>query len=180
MPRVSDVYSLPAGTVPVVADTSIESTKYNQLVGDIEQDLNIPRPILRGGTGATTATGARTALQAERAMQVVTNFDTHTFEAGSFYAAAGATSAPTANAQYGTALVSDANNITIEARDFTNAVKYVRRKTAGTWGSWSIDGAAAEALASQNIVINGGMQIAQETPSGGVVSLSAAGTAAGY
>jgi hypothetical protein len=62
MPRVSDVYSVPAGTLPVVPDTTIESAKYNSLMNDIAADLNIARPIVAGGTSATTAAAALTNL----------------------------------------------------------------------------------------------------------------------
>lgn len=62
MPRNGfGVYSKPAGTT-AVPNTTIESAKYNQLLDDIAADLNVARPIVAGGTGATTASAARTAL----------------------------------------------------------------------------------------------------------------------
>jgi hypothetical protein len=70
---------------------------------------------------------------------VVTNYDTMVWENGSFYSAAGATNAPTANAFTGIAYATDANNIVVEARDMTTGIKHVRKKSAGTWGSWSAD-----------------------------------------
>jgi len=57
----SGVYSRPAGTV-AVPNTTIESAKFEALVTDIINDLNVPRPISAGGTGSTTAADARTAL----------------------------------------------------------------------------------------------------------------------
>ena len=45
-----------------MADTTIESTKYNANVADVETDLNAPRPIVAGGTGATNAADAATNL----------------------------------------------------------------------------------------------------------------------
>jgi hypothetical protein len=62
MPRnVSDVYSKPSGTTAVTG-TTIESATFNQLMDDIAADLNTPRPIVAGGTGAATASAALTAL----------------------------------------------------------------------------------------------------------------------
>ena len=62
MPRNgSNVYSRPGGTT-AVSGASISSTAYNAFVTDLETDLNLARPIVAGGTGATTAAGARTAL----------------------------------------------------------------------------------------------------------------------
>ncbi|MRG66095.1 hypothetical protein GH789_12490 [Rhizobium pusense] len=62
MPRNgSGVYSKPAGTT-AVPNTTIESAKFNQVVDDIAQDLNYPRPLTAGGTGATSAANARANL----------------------------------------------------------------------------------------------------------------------
>lgn len=58
------VYSKPAGTT-AVAGTTIESSKYNQTIDDLVNDANLARPVVAGGTGATTAAGARTALGLE-------------------------------------------------------------------------------------------------------------------
>jgi hypothetical protein len=94
MPRDgSGIYTTPAGTT-AVPDTTIESAKYNANVADVAADLNAARPIIAGGTGATSATAARTNLQAEVAAKEVTNYDTHVFEAGSFFSAPGATAEP--------------------------------------------------------------------------------------
>lgn len=62
MPRSGGgVYSAPSGTL-AVSQTTIESTKYNSFVADLVADANAARPIVAGGTGATTASGARTSL----------------------------------------------------------------------------------------------------------------------
>jgi hypothetical protein len=62
MPRdVNDVYSKPSGTT-AVANETITSTQFNSTTDDIVQDLNAPRPLSAGGTGATSASTARTAL----------------------------------------------------------------------------------------------------------------------
>ena len=62
MPRSGGgVYSLPAGTT-VTSGTTIESSPYNAFLADLVSDLNAPRPIVAGGTGATSASAARTAL----------------------------------------------------------------------------------------------------------------------
>lgn len=62
MPRSgSGVYSLPAGSTVTNGDTS-DQTDINTPLADIVTDLNAARPVVAGGTGATTASGARTAL----------------------------------------------------------------------------------------------------------------------
>jgi hypothetical protein len=59
----SGIYSIPPGTEGI-PDTTIESTKYNGFVHDVETDLNAPRPIIAGGTGATSAAEACTNIGA--------------------------------------------------------------------------------------------------------------------
>jgi hypothetical protein len=146
MPRDgSGVYAQPYPSV--VSGTTIESAKYNGNVTDVAQDLNTPRPIVAGGTGANNARDAMTSLQGDLAYQVVTNYDSFAFVSGSFYSAAGATSAPTGNAFTGHCYTSDpavtppalpaSNNLYIEARDNTTGKLYVRQKAAGLWGVWS-------------------------------------------
>lgn len=62
MPRNgSGVMSWPAGT-DATPNTVIESSKYNAFLADLLNDLNTARPIVMGGTGATTAADARTNL----------------------------------------------------------------------------------------------------------------------
>ena len=142
MPRSgSGNYTLPPGTEGV-PDTTIESGKYNAFIGDVATDLNTPRPIIVGGTGAPSAALARANLKAEVAAVQVTNYDSHSFETGSFYSMPGASGAPSANGISGTAVVfdSDPNYITLEARDIVTGIPYNRRKTAGTWApTWSVE-----------------------------------------
>lgn len=57
----SGIYSAPAGTT-ATAGTTIESAKYNAFVNDLVTDANTARPIVAGGTGATTAGAALAAL----------------------------------------------------------------------------------------------------------------------
>lgn len=62
MPRDgSGNYSLASNTLAVSGD-AISSTKFNSLVQDLESDANVDRPIAAGGTGASTASAARTNL----------------------------------------------------------------------------------------------------------------------
>ena len=64
MPRDgTGVYTYPAGT-PGTPDTTIESAKYNAYINDAQNDANLARPIIAGGTGASTAADARTNLGA--------------------------------------------------------------------------------------------------------------------
>ncbi len=62
MPRNgSGVYSLPAGST-LVANTLADPNVVNAINQDIAADLNTPRPISAGGTGASTVAGAQAAL----------------------------------------------------------------------------------------------------------------------
>jgi hypothetical protein len=62
MPRNgSGVYSKAAGSTAQTL-TTISSTSYNATIDDLVDDANTARPIVAGGTGATTAAGARTNL----------------------------------------------------------------------------------------------------------------------
>lgn len=62
MPRnVNGVMSKPTGTEAAPNET-IASAKFNATIDDIISDLNAPRPVTAGGTGAATAEAARTAL----------------------------------------------------------------------------------------------------------------------
>ena len=144
----SNNYYYPPGT-PGVPDQTIESEAYNTFLNDlVNNDLNIPRPIHRGGTGASTANAAMFALGGERAAVIVTNYDSHVWMPGSFYSAIGATNAPVAgHAFVGIAYSSDppaeppANlNVIIEARDQTDTIVpgrvHIREKKAGVWGPW--------------------------------------------
>jgi hypothetical protein len=150
MPRNgANIYAYPPGTEGY-PDTTIESTKYNTYIADVAADLNLPRPIVAGGTGADSADEALANLGAEKSSQVVTNYDTHLFLPGSFYSAAGATNAPvTGHAFVGIAMSSDppavppANqNVTIIAYDQGTAADtgrvYIREKLAGVWKAWGL------------------------------------------
>lgn len=61
MPRVNGVFSLLSGSKGT-PDTTIQSAPYNSQLDDFAQDLNLARPVTAGGTGATTASGARSNL----------------------------------------------------------------------------------------------------------------------
>ncbi len=57
----SGVYSLPAGSTVSNGDTS-DASDVNVPLADLETDMNTPRPVVAGGTGASTAADARTNL----------------------------------------------------------------------------------------------------------------------
>jgi hypothetical protein len=191
MPRDgSGVYSTPPGTHGT-PNTTILSANYNSNVDDVAADLNTPRPIVAGGTGATTATGALDNLSAEKFKQVVTDWDGMVWRAGSFYAAATAIgTAPVASHAFaGIVYYANATDLVIEARDITDSANpvFVRVMTAGVWGAWGIgDGSthfvrydAAQALTAnqkaqgranidslkKNYVLNGAMMVSQENGS---------------
>jgi len=155
MPRDgSNIYHRPPGT-DGIPNYTIESAKYNANVADVEQDLNLPRPIVAGGTGANNALDARTNLQAEVAAQVVTNYDTQIWENGSFFSAAGATGAPNGHAFSGTAIVADPtirDFVILEAHDIQDSAtpgKIYRREKRTTWGSWTAASTVSDSLTLQ-------------------------------
>jgi hypothetical protein len=138
MPRDgSGIYTRPPGTNGV-PDTTIESSKYNGFVADIETDANTPRPIVAGGTGATSAAQARANLGVTSGAAQVTNYDSHVFETGSFWSSPTATAAPVASNISGTAVVlnADPNYITLDALDNATGLFWTRRKTGGVWSAW--------------------------------------------
>lgn len=51
------VYSLPAGSTVTNGDTS-DATDINTPLADLETDMNTPRPVVAGGTGASSAAAA--------------------------------------------------------------------------------------------------------------------------
>ena len=130
MPRDgSNIYHRPAGT-DGVPNFPIESSKYNAFAADLEQDLNLPRPVVAGGSGANNATDALFNLKAEMATQIVTNWDSQIWLPGSFYAASSATgTSPVAGHNFaGQAYIGEAlanppsnQNVILEARDLDDA-----------------------------------------------------------
>jgi hypothetical protein len=125
-----------------VPNFPIESSKYNAYVADVEQDLNLPRPIVAGGTGATSADGALDNLSAEKFKQVVSDWDGMVWRAGSFYAATTAvgTAPVTGHAFAGVAYYANATDFVCEATDVTDSAnpdKYIRVMAAGVWGPWT-------------------------------------------
>ena len=146
----SNNYQYPPGTRGI-PDETIESARYNDFIDDLrDNDLNIARPIHRGGTGATSADAALVNLSAEKAAQLVTNYDSHVWYPGSFRSAVGATGAPVVDHAFsGIVYINEPltnpptnNNVTVSARDMNDTVVpsrvYVREKKAGVWGAWTV------------------------------------------
>jgi hypothetical protein len=148
MPRIANIYSVPVGT-DGVPDETVDANKYNIFIHDLELDLNAPRPISAGGTGANNAIDAMVALGGEIANQGdVRNFATYPFKTGSFFSSPGAmetpegATTPSTNWWVGICYLPIgglANDFYLEARWLTNNVKYVRRKSGGVWQSWVRD-----------------------------------------
>jgi hypothetical protein len=178
MPRDgSNVYHTPAGT-DAVTNTTISSSAYNTNVHDVETDLNTPRPVVAGGTGASNALTARKNIGAEAATQVVANYDSMVFEAGSFYSAAGATNPPVAGHAFsGICYLTDANNVVIEARDATTGLKYARVMTSGTWGAWS-GVEDAQYVKKAGDTMTGNLQVGTTSPIPGSILVGMVSTAA--
>jgi len=164
-PRGGDgVYTRPAG-IDAVTDTTIESAKYNLNVQDVEADLNVPRPISSGGTGASNAVDAMTNLGGEIANQTVTNYDTFPFKSGSFISFNGATAQPPLAEHYtGTCVVltSDLQFVTLEAVSSATGVHYTRQKQAGLWGAWLRD--ASDKVAKAGDTMTGDLNLVYANP----------------
>jgi hypothetical protein len=103
------VFSPPAGTT-ATSGTAIESAKYNAFVSDLTTDANTARPIVAGGTGATTAGAALTALGAQPADAELTAIAGLTSAADRLpYFTGSGTAALATFTAAGRALVDDAN-----------------------------------------------------------------------
>ena len=138
----SGIYSYPDGTRGSPG-TTIFSARYNTFLDDLAVTLNTKLPINMGGTGADDAAEARDNLDTERAMQQVTNYDTHVFEAGSFWSGVGATAAPTPGSIYhGVCTIDTSSNITLIVRDPgpSDTRSWARRKFLGSWTPWIVEG----------------------------------------
>ncbi|MCA1403693.1 tail fiber protein [Ensifer sp. IC3342] len=115
MPRTGGVYSPPAGTKGVSGNT-IQSVPYNAFVDDLTDDANAARPITAGGTGATSASAARTALGAQTAHASLTSISGLTTSADKLpYTTAVDTYAVTTLTAFGRSLIDDADAATARA-----------------------------------------------------------------
>ena len=142
-------YTYPPG-IEGVPDQTIYSNEYNSFLLDVQQDLNYPRPIVSGGTGANNARDAMINLSGEIADQVVDNYNSFPFLSGSFYSdnATGHNAPVDGHAFIGICYMKDDDNIVLEARDESDVTtpgrRYVREKKgaagAGVWGAWTQDG----------------------------------------
>jgi hypothetical protein len=181
MPRDgSNIYHRPPGT-DAVPDTTIESTKYNSNVADVEQDLNMPRPIVAGGTGASDAHTALINLHGEESAQFVTNYDTFPFVDGSFGSNPGATSAPLPTETWaGNCCGAFSLSPVLTARCVSNASlpTYIRQKVAGSWLAWVAQAGSSTDLDTRYVNVAGdNMSGALGVPSIELGSLSVAGWA---
>jgi hypothetical protein len=105
----ANIYSAPAGTL-ATTQTVIESAKYNAFVNDLVTDANTARPVVAGGTGSSTASGARTNLGAQAADATLTSLSGLTLAADKgLYSTAADTLALFDLTAAGRALLDDAN-----------------------------------------------------------------------
>ena len=131
----------------VVAGTTVESAVHNGIVADFTTDANAPRPIIAGGTGAANAKTARNNLDAEVASVVVTNYDSHVWESGSFYSAPGATGAPNPTEWFvgnSVWVTESSNDVVLRAYSVATGLGYLRIKSGGSWGAWTNEQTASD------------------------------------
>jgi len=132
----------------VISGTTIESAGYNLFTNDVEFDLNWPRPISTGGTGATNAHDAMIALGGEIAKQHVVNFSSHVWANGSFWSDTAATGGPVDLHNFiGSYYEHTADNYAIiHAYDLNDGFKeYTRNKVSGVWEPLWKTGAGTQA-----------------------------------
>jgi hypothetical protein len=161
MPRDgSGVYTAPPGTT-ATPNSTIESSKYNALVDDLVADANAARPLTAGGTGATSAATARTALGlGSLALQEADNVAvtggsiTGITDLAIADGGTGASTATAARGNLGFAIVTTDNAV---ARfDGTTGQTQDSALTVTDAGSsamlsWSDDGAAGPAIISRHV-----------------------------
>lgn len=112
----SNVFSKPSGTTAPWASNLIASTTFNTLIDDFVTDANTARPVVAGGTGATTAAGARTNLGAMATDATLTAFAALLTGAGKVPYATGTDTASEADSQsYGRSLWNVANEAALKA-----------------------------------------------------------------
>ena len=166
----SNNYQYPPGT-PGVPDQTIESEAYNTFLDDlVVNDLNWPRPVHRGGTSSNNAAGARSNLGTEAAAQLVSNYDSHIFEAGSFYSVPGTTGEPVAGQHFsGICYTINFNTMNLEGRVFsglTPGAKWGRSRSGGTWGAWTPETDAFDSryVNATGDVMSGGLNLNYANP----------------
>lgn len=136
-------YYYPPGTRGV-PDQTVESEPYNTFLDDlVNNDLNKPRPIHRGGTAATTAPMAVDNLKALHQKLHTTNFDAVDLKNGGFYSLDTATAPPVAGHRFvGLTLTADGDEeggtlvLDVDAEPGQPKLYYRSFKDAGAWTAW--------------------------------------------
>ena len=117
----SGIYSKPAGTT-AVPNSVIESAKYNQTIDDLVTDANTPRPLVAGGSGSGTVSGAQTNFSVDNKVVYATKAANYTAlladnnTAIRFTAAAtlSLTPAATLGANWHTTIIANGGRVTID------------------------------------------------------------------
>lgn len=192
----SGVYSLPAGSTVATGET-IQASQHNTPLQDLETDMNTARPVVAGGTGASTASGARTNLG------VAIGSDVQAYDAGlasiaglttaadkGIYTTSSDTYATFDLTSFGRSLVDDADAATARstlglgtiATQAASAVAVTGGAVDGTavGGTTPAAGAFTTLSASGNVTFTGGtidgIAIGGTTPAAGAfTTLSASG-----
>lgn len=161
----SGVFSKPSGTTAPFAGNIISSTVFNTLIDDFVTDANTARPIVAGGTGATSASAARTALGVQALDATLTAFAALLTASGKVPYATGTDTASEADStSYGRSLW----NVADEA-----ALKALINAEAGVdFQAYDADTAKTDVAADWSAAQAIGMRISAET-SGTLTSASA-------
>ena len=130
MPRTGGVYTPPAGT-KATPNTTILSAPYNAFVDDLTADANAARPITAGGTGATSASAARTALGLN------IGSDVQAYDAG-LQSIASLTTAADRMIYTTAADVYNTTSLTTAARNLLADASVPRLSTVNTWGAANV------------------------------------------
>lgn len=96
MPRAGGVYSLPSNYEATAGETAT-ATQHNSPLEDLQTDMNTARPVVAGGTGATSASAARSNLGVDAAFDYQAKSSTYTLVAGDHNGVTRFTATSTAN-----------------------------------------------------------------------------------
>lgn len=144
------MYALPAGYEAVTGET-ILATQHNTPLEDLAADMNVARPIVAGGTGATSASAARTALGAAGLAGANTFSGVNTFSATVKWAKGADVASATA-----LTLGDDGNYFDVTG---TTTITSIATKGAGTVVKLHFDAALTLTHHATDLILPGGANI---------------------